>query len=91
MVFAARRADAQDLGHKLPGLIGLDAGRILNPTAQAIDRVVCKYEADQVRDRRGNRIPVGDLGLLGISNAAGLSHICSSEARDRLPQPSPRR
>ena len=31
MVFAARRADAQDLGHKLPGLIGLDAGRILNP------------------------------------------------------------
>ena len=73
LVFGVRRADAQDLGHKLPGLIGLDAGRIPQPGLYAIDRVVW-YEADQVRDRAGNRIPVGDLGLLGISNAAGLSY-----------------
>jgi len=69
----ARRADAQDLGHKLPGLIGLDAGRIPQPGLYAIDRVVW-YGADELRDRAGNRVPVGDLGLLGISNAVGLSY-----------------
>src|SRR5262245_57751974 len=68
----ARRADAQDLGHKLPGLIGLDAGRIPQPGLYAIDRVVW-YSADEVRDRSGNRIPVGDVGLLGIAKVAGLS------------------
>jgi hypothetical protein len=79
MVFA-RRVDAQDLGHKLPGLIGLDAGRIPQPGLYAIDRVVW-YEADQVRDRTGNRIPVSDLGLLGISNAAGLSYTLQRGSR----------
>jgi len=76
----ARRADAQDLGHKLPGLIGLDAGRIPPPGLYAIDRVVW-YAADEVRDRSGNRIPVGDLGLLGIANAAGLSYTLQRGSR----------
>ena len=69
----ARNVDAQDLGHKLPGLIGLDAGRVPQPGLYAIDRVVW-YRADEVRDRAGNRVPVPDLGLLGLSNAAGLSY-----------------
>jgi hypothetical protein len=73
LVFGVRRADAQDLGHKLPGLIGLDAGRIPEPGLYAVDRVGW-YEADHVRDRAGNRISVGDVGMLGISNAAGLSY-----------------
>jgi len=76
----ARRADAQDLGHKLPGLIGLDAGRVPQPGLYAIDRVVW-YGADEVRDRAGNRVPVGDLGLLAISNAAGLSYTLQRGSR----------
>jgi hypothetical protein len=80
LMFGVRRADAQDLGHKLPGLIGLDAGRIPEPGLYAIDRVVW-YEADHVRDRAGNRISVGDLGLLGISNAAGLSYTLQRGSR----------
>jgi hypothetical protein len=74
------RADAQDLGHKLPGLIGLDAGRVPPPGLYLIDRVVW-YGADEVRDRAGNRVPVGDLGLLGISHAAGLSYTLQRGSR----------
>jgi hypothetical protein len=73
MIPGARAAGAQNLGHKLPGLIGLDAGRVPQPGLYAIDRVVW-YVADEVRDRNGNRVPVGDLGLLGLSNAFGLSY-----------------
>jgi hypothetical protein len=73
VMLAARGAAAQDLGHKLPGLIGLDAGRVPQPGLYAIDRVVW-YRADEVRDRAGNRIPASDLGLLGISNGTGLSY-----------------
>jgi hypothetical protein len=73
LILGAREADAQDLGHKLPGLIGLDAGRIPEPGLYAIDRIVW-YMADEVRDRAGNRVPTGDVGLLGISNGTGLSY-----------------
>ena len=65
--------DAQDLGHKLPGLIGLDAGRIPEPGLYVIDRVVC-YEADELRDRLGHVIPTGELQLQGLSNATGISY-----------------
>jgi hypothetical protein len=64
--------DAQDLGHKLPGLIGLDAGTIPPPGLSVIDRFVV-YNADQVRDRNGNPIPIG-VELRGISNAVGISY-----------------
>ena len=70
---AADRADAQDLGHKLPGLIGLEAGKVPPPGLYLIDRLV-SYEADELRDRRGTLIPVADLQLLGRSNAMGLSY-----------------
>jgi len=80
LIVGARSVEAQDLGHKLPGLIGLDAGRIPQPGLYAIDRVVW-YRADEVRDRSGNRIPVGDVGLLGIANAAGLSYTLQRGSR----------
>lgn len=43
---AADRVDAQDLGHKLPGLIGLEAGKVPPPGLYLIDRFV-SYEADE--------------------------------------------
>jgi hypothetical protein len=73
LLLAAASIDAQDLGHKLPGLIGLDAGKVPPPGLYLIDRVV-SYEADELRDRRGMLIPVADLQLLGRSNASGLSY-----------------
>jgi hypothetical protein len=69
---AAARVDAQDLGHKLPGLIGLEAGKVPPAGLYLIDRLV-SYQADELRDRRGMLIPVADLQLLGRSNAVGLS------------------
>jgi hypothetical protein len=73
LLLAADRVDAQDLGHKLPGLIGLEAGKVPPPGLYLIDRVV-SYEADELRDRTGTLIPVADLQLLGRSNAVGLSY-----------------
>ncbi len=64
---------AQDLGHKLPGLIGLDAGRIPEPGLYVVDRVV-SYGADELRDRFGNVIPIVEFQFEGLSNAAGISY-----------------
>jgi hypothetical protein len=66
-------ARGQDLGHKLPGLIGLDAARIPEPGLYLLDRFV-SYEASELRDRRGDIIPVGELRLEALSNAVGLSY-----------------
>jgi len=73
MLFTAATMDAQDLGHKLPGLIGLDAGRIPPPGLYLVDRVV-SYEADELRDRNGNVIPLQGLELQAFANATALSY-----------------
>ena len=73
LLLAADSVDAQDLGHKLPGLIGLEAGKVPPPGLYLIDRVV-SYEADELRDRTGMLIPVTDLHLVGRANAVGLSY-----------------
>lgn len=72
LAFAAMTAEAQDLGHKLPGLLGLDAGRVPPPGLLLLDRVVF-YEADELRDRNGNRIPIPGLELSAFSNSTGFS------------------
>jgi hypothetical protein len=64
--------DAQDLGHKLPGLIGLDAGTIPPPGLAVVDRFVV-YNADELRDRNGNTVPIGPE-LRALSNAVGISY-----------------
>jgi hypothetical protein len=67
-------AHAQDLGHKLPGLIGLDAARIQEPGLYLVDRVV-DYSADELRDRTGREIPTEDLALRGLTNAVGVAYV----------------
>jgi hypothetical protein len=72
-LLVARAADAQDLGHKLPGVIGLDAARIPEPGLYLVNRVV-DYSADELRDRTGREIPTEDLVLRGLSNGIGVSY-----------------
>jgi hypothetical protein len=72
LFFIGASAFAQDLGHKLPGLLGLDAGRIPEPGLYVLDRVAI-YEAEKLRDREGNLIPTGPFNLLGLANAFGVS------------------
>jgi hypothetical protein len=64
---------AQDLGHKLPGLIGLDAGKVPEPGVYFVDRFVF-YESDRLIDRNGDVIPVGQLKLQALANAAGVMY-----------------
>lgn len=65
-------APAQDLGHKLLGGIGIDAGVQPEPGLYLIDRVV-RYDADQLRDRNGNLVPIRGLDIDVIANGLGLS------------------
>src|SRR3954462_4599040 len=62
---------AQNLGHKLPGLLGLDAGRIPEPGLYLVSRAAV-YDADKIRDRNGTAL--GPVDLLAYSNAFGLSY-----------------
>jgi len=73
LLLTAKTMAGQDLGHKLPGLVGLDAGRIPEPGFYLVYRLV-NYGAGELRDRNGNPIPVGHLQLQGLSNAAGISY-----------------
>jgi hypothetical protein len=66
-------AFAQDLGHKLPGLLGLDAGRIPEPGLYLVDRLAI-YEAEELRDRNGNLVPTAPFNLLGRANAFGVAY-----------------
>ena len=64
---------AQDLGHKLPGVLGLDAGRVPDPGLYLVARLAI-YDSDELRDRNGNVVPTGPFDLLGVSSAFGISY-----------------
>jgi hypothetical protein len=72
-LLVAGTADSQDLGHKLPGVIGLDAARIPEPGLYLVDRIV-NYSADELRDRTGSEIFVRDLELRALANGFGISY-----------------
>lgn len=72
-VLVSTTTDAQDLGHKLPGVIGLDAARIPEPGLYLVDRVV-DYSADELRDRTGREIAVDALELRALANGIGVSY-----------------
>jgi hypothetical protein len=73
LVLTCTSAAAQDLGHKLPGLLGLDAGRIPEPGLYLVERVAV-YDATELRDRHGNVVPTGPFQLQGFTNALGVSY-----------------
>ena len=73
LLVVTRSVDAQDLGHKLPGGLGLDAGRVPGPGLYVADRIVW-YVADEIRDRNGDVIPTGDLQLAALGNGMGISY-----------------
>src|SRR5262249_6835138 len=64
---------AQNLGHKLPGLLGLDAGRIPDPGLYLAYRIA-DYEAVELRDGNGDPIPTAPFSLIGRSHVFGVSY-----------------
>jgi len=73
MALCADSSVAQDLGHKLPGLIGLDAARIPEPGLYVADRIV-SYSANEIRDRGGNIIPVNGFDMHALANGVGIAY-----------------
>jgi hypothetical protein len=73
LLLTTATAFAQDLGHKLPGLLGLDAGRIPEPGLYLIDRLAI-YQAESLRDRNGNLVPTKPFNLRALANAFGASY-----------------
>jgi hypothetical protein len=65
-------AQSQDLGHKILGGIGLDAGTEPDAGLYVGDRVLY-YRADELDDRNGERIPVKGLDIKAASNVTGVS------------------
>ena len=82
-LLVANRLDAQDLGHKMPGLVGLDAGRIPQPGLYLVNRVA-SYRADELRNRQGNLVPIGDFQLRALANGAGVSYTFPISKTDLL-------
>ncbi len=72
-LLSSRVASAQDLGHKVLGTMGLQAGRQPDTGLYVSDLVVA-YKATTLMDRRGAALPIGlDLdalaGMLGVAFA----------------------
>jgi hypothetical protein len=68
----AAMAQSQDLGHKILGGIGLDAGTQPDAGLYVGDRFLY-YRADELFDRNGERIPLKGLDIKAVSNVAGVS------------------
>jgi hypothetical protein len=71
-LLGAGRAVAQDLGHRIPGVLGIDAGVQGPPGLSVLYRLVY-YQAGTLRDRNGDRVPIRGLDLDALANALGLS------------------
>ncbi|XXF76272.1 transporter [Myxococcaceae bacterium GXIMD 01537] len=65
-------ASAQDLGHKFPGGIGVDAGVQHASGLYLVDRLVY-YSASRLRDRNGQVVAVPGFALDVVANAVGVS------------------
>jgi len=71
-------AQVQDLGHRLPGTAGLDAGTQPDVGIYVGDRIV-RYASDQVNDRDGSAVPLAGFELDTFANVTGLSGIFEIE------------
>ena len=67
----AARAQEQ-LGHKLLGTLGLDAGVEPPPGLTLIDQVVL-FGAEEIADRHGDPVPISGLDLDAFGNVVGIS------------------
>lgn len=73
LVGASRPVAAQELGHKLLGAIGVNAGTQPAPGLYVLDRLVF-YRARQLRDRHGDLLPIEALDVDVAANVLGVSY-----------------
>jgi hypothetical protein len=72
LVLTTTAAADGDLGHRVLGSVGLDAGTQPEEGVYAGDRFFY-YAADRLLDRRGDPVPVKDLEIDAYANVVGIS------------------
>ncbi len=77
LAHAAPATAQQDLGHKVLGTLGLEAGAQQEPGVFVADRVLF-YRSDRAVDRNGARVPI-DLKLRAFANGVGAGLILKIE------------
>lgn len=70
--FPSAAAAQPDLGHKIPGTAGLDAGTQPPPGLYLANRFLY-YDAVSLRDRHGERVKLPGFDTDAIANAVGLA------------------
>jgi hypothetical protein len=73
LAIIARPVRAQQLGYKLLGSAGIDAGVQAAPGWTVIDQSL-RYSASELRDRQGNVLPIEGLSIRGTGSALGASY-----------------
>lgn len=68
----ASTARSQDLGHKVLGAAGIDAGAQPEPGLYISDRLI-RFDAHTLRDRHGNKVPLEGLDIGAVANVIGAS------------------
>lgn len=72
-VFPPRKVVAQQLGYKLLGSAGIDAG-VQPPPGLAILSQTLRYDASELRNREGDVVPIQGLSMKATGSALGVSY-----------------
>lgn len=83
LLIVATPADAQQLGTKIMGGLGIDAGTQGPPGLFVLDRFI-QFGASTLRDNTGDRLPVAGLDVLVRANALGLACTLATHRGPRL-------
>src|SRR6516162_59442 len=73
LLFMGLAACGQDLGHKVPGLLGLDAGTIPEPGLYLVNRGAI-YQARELRGASGNVVPLSAFYFRASADELGLTY-----------------
>jgi len=69
---AGRAARAQDLGHKILGAVGIDAGAQPEPGLYLAHRII-RFDASRLLDRHGRLVPIQGLDIDVIAGVFGVA------------------
>ena len=72
-MLASRPVAGQQLGYKLLGSTGIDAG-VQSPPGLFVVSQTLHYGSSQLRDREGNAVPIDGLSIDATGSALGLSY-----------------
>jgi hypothetical protein len=80
---ALHPAEAQQLGYKLLGSVGIDAGAQPPPGLALVDQSI-RFGSSELRDRQGNVVPVAGLSISASGSALGVSYTSKTRAAPYL-------